>query len=63
VVGAESAESGQWPAEAPYRGSGGVTCLYFAADEAPVPKPILMLNGAEKGPINNLGVPSAIVPS
>jgi phytoene dehydrogenase-like protein len=41
----------------------GVTCLYFAADQAPVDEPILVLNGEGKGPINNLCVPSQVAPT
>ena len=33
-----------------------VTNLYFAADEAPIKEPILVLNGDGEGPINNLCV-------
>ncbi|MFT5784335.1 MAG: phytoene dehydrogenase-like protein [Candidatus Krumholzibacteriia bacterium] len=40
----------------------GVTCLYFAADEAPIDEPILVLNGDGDGPINNLCVPSLLSP-
>jgi phytoene dehydrogenase-like protein len=38
----------------------GVTCLYFAADRAPIEEPILVLNGDGEGPINNLCVPSQV---
>ncbi len=41
----------------------GVTCIYFAADSPPVSEPILVLNGDGCGPINNLCVPSQVVPS
>jgi len=40
-----------------------VRCLYFAADEAPVREPILVLNGDGAGPINNLCVPSQVASS
>lgn len=40
----------------------GVTCLYFAAPNAPVNEPILLLNGDGAGPINNLTVLSAVSP-
>ena len=36
------------------------TCLYFAAPEPPVHKPLLVLNGDGIGPINSLLVPSEI---
>jgi hypothetical protein len=38
----------------------GVTCLYFAADRAPVEAPLLVLNGDGDGPVNNLCVPSRV---
>lgn len=38
------------------------TCLYFAADEAPVQEPILVLNGEGRGLVNNLCVPSRVAP-
>jgi phytoene dehydrogenase-like protein len=40
----------------------GVTCLYFAAPQPPVERPILVLNG-EGGPINNLCVPTLVAPT
>lgn len=41
----------------------GVTCLYFAAANPPVDRPILILNGEGRGPINNLCVPTVVAPS
>jgi phytoene dehydrogenase-like protein len=41
----------------------GVTCLYFAADVPPIREPILVLNGDDVGPINNLCVPSQVAPA
>jgi phytoene dehydrogenase-like protein len=43
--------------------SRSVTCFYFAADEAPVADPILVLNGDGAGPINNFAVVSRIAPA
>jgi phytoene dehydrogenase-like protein len=40
-----------------------VTCVYFAADKAPVEEPTLVLNGEGVGPVNNLCVPSVVAPS
>ncbi len=40
----------------------GVRCLYFAAADAPVGAPFLVLNGEGEGPINNLCVPSVVAP-
>ena len=37
-------------------------CLYFDAPQAPLPDPILVLNGDGQGPINNLCVVSNVVP-
>jgi phytoene dehydrogenase-like protein len=39
-----------------------VRCLYFAAPEAPISEPYLVLNGDGEGPINNLCVPSVVAP-
>ncbi len=39
-----------------------VRCLYFSADSAPIPDPLLILNGDGAGPINNLSVMSAVSP-
>jgi hypothetical protein len=39
-----------------------VTCLYYSADKAPVRGPWLVLNGEDKGPINNLCVPTELHP-
>lgn len=44
------------------RGWQGVTCLYFAAEQAPITEPMLLLNGDGRGPINNMCVPSLICP-
>ncbi len=41
----------------------GVTCLYFAASTPPVDRPILLLNGESRGPINNLCVPTSVASS
>ncbi|HEX4965902.1 MAG TPA: NAD(P)/FAD-dependent oxidoreductase [Thermoanaerobaculia bacterium] len=40
----------------------GTACLYFAADQAPLSKPLLVLNGEGRGPVDNLCVPSALAP-
>ncbi|MEP3480158.1 MAG: NAD(P)/FAD-dependent oxidoreductase [Fuerstiella sp.] len=37
-----------------------VRCLYFHCNEAPVAERLLVLNGNQQGPINNLSVPSQI---
>lgn len=43
--------------------SHGVTCLYFAAEKDPVGEPLLLLDGEDEGPVNNLVVPSAVAPA
>ncbi|QVL33332.1 FAD-dependent oxidoreductase [Telmatocola sphagniphila] len=40
----------------------GVTCLYYASPQAPIHKPILVLNGEGSGPVNNLCVPNLVAP-
>lgn len=40
----------------------GVTCVYYDAPKPPVSQPILVLNGEDEGPVNNLCVPSQISP-
>jgi hypothetical protein len=41
----------------------GTTCLYFAASRAPIARPLLVLNGDGRGPINNLCFPTVAAPS
>ncbi len=41
-------------------GAPSVTCIYFAADRPPLKEPILVLNGENHGPINNVCVPSQV---
>jgi len=41
----------------------GTTCLYFAAEKAPLDEPLLVLNGEASGPVNNLAVPSNVAPT
>jgi phytoene dehydrogenase-like protein len=50
------------PSAAVRRATRSVYCLYFAAEEAPVSEPYLVLNGDGEGPINNLCVPSVVAP-
>jgi phytoene dehydrogenase-like protein len=44
-------------------GSLAATCLYFAAERAPVDEPVIVLDGDGQGPVNNLCVPSAVAPA
>ena len=46
----------------PMHGWNGVTCVYYEAPSPPIPGPWLVVNG-ERGPINNLCVPSEAMPS
>jgi hypothetical protein len=39
-----------------------VWCVYFAAREAPVDEPLLVLSGGGRGPITNLAVMSQVAP-
>jgi phytoene dehydrogenase-like protein len=43
--------------------SRSVTCFYYAADESPVPHPMLVLNGDGAGPANNFAVMTQVAPS
>jgi phytoene dehydrogenase-like protein len=43
--------------------SRSVSCFYYAAEEPPVPFPMLVLNGDGAGPVNNFSVISQIAPS
>jgi phytoene dehydrogenase-like protein len=47
----------------PAPGSRPVTCLYFAADRAPIAPPILVLDGDGTGPVNNLCFPTQAAPA
>jgi phytoene dehydrogenase-like protein len=47
----------------PAPGSRPVTCLYFAAEKAPVDEPILVLDGDGAGPVNSVCFPSQVAPS
>ncbi|MCL6621056.1 MAG: FAD-dependent oxidoreductase [Syntrophobacterales bacterium] len=39
------------------------TCLYFAAPCPPIPEPLLVLDGENRGPVTNLAVVSNVAPS
>ena len=60
VVAADSSAASQLLGAPLHKAWQGVTCLYFAAVTPPVSRPILVLNGEGKGPINNLCVPSVV---
>lgn len=49
--------------DVPDPGSNGSTTLYYAADAAPTPEPILMLDGDGRGPVNSVVVMSNAAPA
>ena len=63
VVAVEEPEAARLLNEAAPIGAKSVDCLYYAAEEAPISEPILMLNGDGTGPINNCSVVSAVAPT
>jgi len=60
VVATEAPEAGRLTGLAPVPAGRGLTCLYYAAERAPVSEPILLLDGDGAGPVNNVAVPSAV---
>ena len=62
VVAVEGPEAHRLDPALPDPGSLPVTCLYYAAPRSPLTEPILVLNGDEDGPVNNLAVVSDIAP-
>jgi phytoene dehydrogenase-like protein len=62
VIATEGPEAARL-AGLPAPGSRPATCLYFAAERAPVEEPILVLDGDASGPVNNLCFPSQVAPS
>jgi phytoene dehydrogenase-like protein len=44
-------------------GSVAASCLYFAAERAPIDEPVVVLDGDGQGPVNHLCVPSAVAPT
>jgi protoporphyrinogen oxidase len=51
--------TGAFPAPEPR----AVTCLYFAAEKAPLEEPLLVLDGDGRGPVTTLCVPSRVAPA
>jgi phytoene dehydrogenase-like protein len=47
----------------PTPASNRVSCLYFAAERPPLDEPVIVLDGADSGPVNNLCVPSVVAPT
>ncbi len=60
VVATEEPEAARLTGHTSLRPSRGVTCLYFAADDAPFDGADLVLDGDGAGPVNNLCVPSNV---
>lgn len=50
-----------WP-ELPAVPMQRVLCFYYAAQQAPLEEPILILNGEGDGPVNNVCVPNLVAP-
>jgi phytoene dehydrogenase-like protein len=57
VIATEGPEAARL-AGLPTPGSRPVTCLYFAAERAPIAEPLLVLDGDGTGPVNNLCFPT-----
>jgi phytoene dehydrogenase-like protein len=63
VLATEAPEAARLRGEPAARPGGrGVTCLYFTADEPPIPDRALVLNGSGAGQVNNLAVLSSVCP-
>lgn len=60
VVLATEGPAAAWLMGLPEPGSRSVSCVYFAADAAPISEGILVLNGDGGGPVNHLCVPSEV---
>jgi phytoene dehydrogenase-like protein len=62
VIAVEGPEAARLTGRLTDPGSRSVTCLYFAAEAAPVSEPVLILDGERGGPVNNLCFPSQVAP-
>lgn len=63
VVATDGPVARRWLGETVSSAGQGVTCLYYAADTAPIREPMLVLNGEGRGPINNLCAPTTVTPT
>ncbi len=63
VVATEGPEAARLLEGIPKPASKGATCLYFDTPEPPVTGPVLVLDGAGIGPVNNLAVLSEVSPA
>lgn len=61
VIATEGPEAARL-AGLPPPGSRPATCLYYAADRAPVAEPLLVLDGDGTGPVNSLSFPTKVAP-
>ena len=60
VIATEGPTASQLLGTTPLAPARSVRCIYFATEKAPIREPILVLNGDDSGPINNLCVPSVV---
>jgi phytoene dehydrogenase-like protein len=63
VIATEGPEAARLCGRLPAPRSRGVTCVYYAADRAPIEGPTLILDGDDEGPVNNLCFLSEVAPS
>jgi phytoene dehydrogenase-like protein len=63
VIATDGTEAGKLVKGFPDIETRAVTCLYYEAPQPPTKRPILVLNGEEKGLVNNLCVPSNVCSS
>jgi phytoene dehydrogenase-like protein len=62
VVAAEAPAAAHLVGEAE-PASRSVSCFYYSADEPPIPRPLIVLNGDGAGPVNNFAVISQVAPT
>lgn len=62
VVATDGPTAARLTGGVPDPGSVGAVCLWFAAAAAPVDEPLIVLDGDQDGPVNNLCVPSVVCP-
>ncbi len=63
VVAVEGPMCAKWMGKSWDPGSRGTRTVYFAADQAPIEEPVLVLNGNGGGPVNHMCVMSEVSPS
>ncbi len=63
VVAVEGYKAGELLGETFSPTSQGTSCFYFSARRSPISRPLLVLNGDGRGPINNLCVPTVAAPT